>query len=283
MILKLSALSVALLLVSIDAHAQSIELNRSPDLMQASEFHNELDISAYWVSEKLDGIRVLWDGQQLRTRSGRKLNPPKWFIKSLPHTVVDGELWAGRGQFHLVQQTVLDAKPVDSAWQQIRFMAFDLPELQHPFKQRYKALTQLVSHTSSSFLEAVEQRSISSESQLMAELDSIASQNGEGLMLRRFDRLYQSGRSDTLIKLKNHQDTEAIVVGYKPGQGKYEGMMGSLLVRLPNGIQFYLGSGFSDQLRRQPPQLGQSVTFRYNGYTQNGIPKFARFIRERAE
>ncbi|MFB9134132.1 DNA ligase [Vibrio olivae] len=283
MILKLSALSVALLLVSIDAHAQNIELNRSPELMQASEFHNELDISAYWLSEKLDGIRVLWDGQQLRTRSGRTLNPPKWFIKSLPHTVVDGELWAGRGQFHLVQQTVLDAKPVDSAWQQIRFMAFDLPELQQPFEQRYKALTQLVSHTSSSFLEAVEQRSISSESQLMAELDSIASQNGEGLMLRRFDRLYQSGRSDTLIKLKKHQDTEAIVVGYKPGQGKYEGMMGSLLVRLPNGIQFYLGSGFSDRLRRQPPQLGQSVTFRYNGYTQNGIPKFARFIRERAE
>ena len=86
-----------------------------------------------------------------------------------------------------------------------------------------------------------------------------------------------------LLKLKRHHDAEAIVVGYKSGTGKYSGMMGSLLVHTEEGIQFYIGTGFTDEMRLDPPPIGSRITFRYNGYTQNGKPKFARFIREKAE
>jgi DNA ligase-1 len=102
-------------------------------------------------------------------------------------------------------------------------------------------------------------------------------------MLRKISSRYQAGRSTDLLKLKKHQDAEARVIGYKVGKGKYQGLMGALLVKLESGVEFYIGSGFSDQLRQDPPELGSTITFRYNGLTQNGVPKFARFLRERPE
>ncbi|MDF5637943.1 DNA ligase, partial [Vibrio parahaemolyticus] len=65
------------------------------------------------------------------------------------------------------------------------------------------------------------------------------------------------------------------------GTGRLLGMMGAMLVRLPNGIEFYIGSGFTDEVRRQPPKIGSTITFRYNGFTHTGKPRFARFLRER--
>jgi DNA ligase-1 len=71
------------------------------------------------------------------------------------------------------------------------------------------------------------------------------------------------------------------VVGYLPGKGKYTGMLGALLVQRPDGLQFHLGSGFTDQQRSNPPQLGARVTYTYRGLTARGVPRFARFVRVR--
>ena len=72
-----------------------------------------------------------------------------------------------------------------------------------------------------------------------------------------------------------------MVIGYKPGNGKYEGMVGALILRLGNGDILHVGSGLSDEQRGNPPALGESVTYRFNGYTSKGLPRFARFIRVR--
>jgi DNA ligase-1 len=58
-------------------------------------------------------------------------------------------------------------------------------------------------------------------------------------------------------------------------------MVGALIVRTPEGLEFAIGSGLSDALRQTPPAIGSEITYRYNGYTSNGIPRFARFLRER--
>ena len=102
-------------------------------------------------------------------------------------------------------------------------------------------------------------------------------------MLHRRDALYANGRSGDLLKLKPFQDAEAVVIGYKPGKGKYAGMMGSIKVKSENGKEFYIGSGFSRRQRQNPPPIGGSVTFRYQGFTDAGIPRFAVFVRERDE
>jgi DNA ligase-1 len=81
--------------------------------------------------------------------------------------------------------------------------------------------------------------------------------------------------------MKVSQDAEGVVVGYKPGKGKYHGKMGAVLVEMEEGVRFYIGSGFSDEERMSPPQIGEVITFRHNGWTINGIPKFARYHRIR--
>ena len=100
-------------------------------------------------------------------------------------------------------------------------------------------------------------------------------------MLHHQDAHYKTGRSADLLKLKTYQDAEATVIGYRPGRGKYQGMVGALIVRTPEGLEFAIGSGLTDALRQTPPAIGSEITYRYNGYTSNGIPRFARFLRER--
>ncbi|WP_287032112.1 hypothetical protein [Methylophilus sp.] len=84
-----------------------------------------------------------------------------------------------------------------------------------------------------------------------------------------------------LLKLKPQLDAEAKVIAYVPGKGKYQGKMGALLVETLDGIQFKLGTGFTDAERAHPPPIGSLVTYTYRDVTKNGKPKFASFLRVR--
>ncbi|MDF5462543.1 DNA ligase, partial [Vibrio parahaemolyticus] len=229
----------------------------------------------------LDGVRAYWTGQHLVTRNGNRIYAPDWFTGPLPDYPLDGELWAGRGNFHLVQQTVLDKTPVESAWRHIDFMIFDMPYSAGDYRKRYYNIKDLVLEVDQPHIKYVEHRAIQNEAHLFTQLDKISISDGEGVMLRKVSSRYQAGRGSDLLKLKRYADDEALVVGYKPGTGRLLGMMGAMLVRLPNGIEFYIGSGFTDEVRRQPPKIGSTITFRYNGFTHTGKPRFARFLRER--
>lgn len=281
--LRLTTLAIGIL-VSISANAsQSQQPEHFMPVVLATNYHSDVDIDNYWKSEKLDGIRAIWDGQKLATRNGHPIHAPDWFTAPLPDYPLEGELWAGRGNFHLVQQTVLDNVPNEAAWKHIDFMLFDLPYSAGDYQKRYFGLVHLVYSLQESHIKYVEHTPIRSQKELITYLDSVDGQKGEGVMLRKISGRYQAGRSSDLLKLKRYQDREAIVVGYKVGKGKYEGMMGALLVQMESGLKFYIGTGFSDQVRQNPPELGSKITFRHNGYTSNGVPKFARYMRERIE
>ncbi len=257
--------------------------SQQPLLVNAKNYESGIDIDEYWQSEKLDGIRAVWNGKELLTRAGNRIYAPDWFTKPLPDYMVEGELWAGRGNFHIVQQTVLDKKPSDEAWKKIDYMLFDMPSAAGDFSKRYYNVVHYVDSVRQNHIKYIVHYPIESETQLFTLLDNVDSNKGEGLMLRKVSRRYQAGRSNDLLKLKKHHDAEALVIGYKVGNGKYKGKLGSLLVRLETGVEFYIGSGFTDQVRSQPPKLGSTITFRYNGMTQNGVPKFARYLRERPQ
>jgi DNA ligase-1 len=100
-------------------------------------------------------------------------------------------------------------------------------------------------------------------------------------MLHRDDALYRAERTDDLLKLKPHEDAEAQVLEHLPGTGKYAGILGSLLVETEDGVRFRIGTGLSDEQRRNPPPIGSVITFKYHGKTRRGIPRFASFLRVR--
>ena len=93
-----------------------------PALLLARVYQPGLPLADYWVSEKYDGIRGYWDGQRLHTRGGEPITPPAWFTANWPSTAMDGELWAGRGQFAQAQSTVRSADAGDAAWRQMRYI-----------------------------------------------------------------------------------------------------------------------------------------------------------------
>ncbi|MBY8230091.1 DNA ligase [Vibrio fluvialis] len=277
--LKLTLIAAALLTTQHSA-ALANPLAFVP-VAQANEYHDGINIYEYWQSEKLDGIRAIWNGKQLLTRNGNPIYAPRWFTDPLPDYALEGELWAGRGHFALVQQTVLDHTPSDEAWRKIDFMLFDMPDAAGDYTKRYYNLIHVVDSASSRHIKYIEHTPVLSEQELLRYLDTLVNENGEGIMLRKVTARYQAGRSNDLLKLKKHQDAEARVVGYKIGNGKYKGLMGSVLVRTDEGTEFYVGTGFSDEQRLNPPEIGSLITYRYNGLTAEGKPRFARFVRVR--
>jgi DNA ligase-1 len=268
---------IALLLTS--AIALPVAATQTPDVMLANVYRQHEDVTQFWASEKLDGVRARWDGRQLISRGGKTFMAPDWFVRNFPDRPLDGELWMGRGRYEDVVSVVRKQKPHDG-WKNVKFMVFDLPAYGGAFTERVKAMRQLAT---TPYLEVIEQFRVDSNKALMQKLDDIARQSGEGLMLHRQNAFYHSGRSDDLLKVKSFEDAEAVVIGYKPGKGKNTGLMGAIKVRMDNGKAFYIGSGFTQQQRKNPPLIGSLVTYRYQGFTQAGIPRFAVFVRQRSE
>jgi DNA ligase-1 len=251
-----------------------------PSIMLAQSYHSGLDVKQYWVSEKLDGVRARWDGKQLISRGGKSFAPPPWFVKGFPEQALDGELWISRGRYEDVMSIVTKTKPHEG-WRQVRLMIFDLPENPGRFEERVAAMRKLAERTQSNYLQLIEQFRVPDEEALMQRLDAVIAAGGEGLMLHHTEAVYRSGRSEDLLKLKRFDDAEAVVIGYKSGKGKYQGMVGSLKVRREDGREFYIGSGLADSQRRQPPAIGSVVTYRFQGLTGTGLPRFPVFLRER--
>lgn len=254
-----------------------------PDILLANVYRDGIDVSQYLVSEKLDGVRAIWDGEQLRFRSGNLIQAPKWFLAGLPAQPLDGELWLGRGRFERLSGIVRREVPVDDEWRQVRYMIFELPGGAGTFRQRADRIQAIVGQAGVPWLAAVRQDVLTDRASLRAKLAGVLKAGGEGLMLHRADAAYESGRSDTLLKLKPWLDAEAVVTAHLPGKGKYAGQLGALRVRLADGRQLSLGTGFTDAQRRQPPPVGATVTYRYRELTAKGLPRFASFLRIREE
>ncbi len=242
---------------------------------QVSE--EELNLGSYRASEKLDGIRALWTGKHFLTRKGNKLSVPDWFTEKLPDRPLEGELWAGRGRFKDVQKVVLKESPEPDDWREIKFMLFDLPDSKLSQQDRYAELNRHINALQLKHVEVIEQFPVNSYDALIQLLQETEAKQGEGIMLKKFT----GSEPGKTIKIKKYMDSEGTVIGYKPGKGKYQAMIGALIVKIEGGRVLSIGSGLSDEQRMNPPALGELVTFRYNGYTSTGLPRFARFVRVR--
>ncbi len=252
-----------------------------PRVMLPTRFHAGLDVAAFWVSEKLDGVRGRWDGRRLLTRGGEPIDAPAWFTAGWPRQPLDGELWIGRGRFEEVSALVRSLEADDAAWRQVRFMVYDLPDDPGRFGERVARMRATLGGAGVPWLRAVPQFRVADRAALDARLRAVVAARGEGLVLHHDAAHYRAGRSEDLVKYKPHDDAEARVVGYSPGRGKYAGLLGALIVERADGLRFRIGTGFSDAERAHPPARGSWITYRFDGVTDHGTPRFARFLRVR--
>jgi len=254
----------------------------APPVLLAREAPADIDPAGYLVSEKLDGVRALWDGQCLRFRSGLPVAAPAWFTQRLPATPLDGELWLGRGTFEVLSGAVRRAQPDDAEWRALRYMVFEQPGGAGPFAERAVRLAGVAREAGFSQLQAVAQQALPHRAALQQRLAEVVRAGGEGLALHRADAPYVTGRSDVLLKLKPLQDADAVVLAHLPGRGRHQGRLGALRVRRADGLLFDIGTGLSDAQRGSPPAVGSLITYTHRGHTEAGVPRFASFLRPAA-
>lgn len=358
--------------------------DRREFLMLSKTSKGTEDIAGWYLSEKLDGMRCFWDGGVSRdvpidevpwsnlgkgtsaTATGlwsRYANPiyaPDWFLNSLPACPLDGELYAGRGEFQTTMSTCRKKVPIDSEWQNIQFQVFSTPQLQNVFRSGQiknpnlnhyifmdqceyfyanyadENLHHLVTNNGSSivfefeleylqeWLEGSNPSIVSLLSQLKLPNDvdlawdvanqrtqNIIESGGEGSIIRNPHAPWVPKRVGDVLKLKPCLDDEAIIIGATSGRkgktGKFHGLVGNFIVKYKDA-KFEL-SGFTDEERailddevrdwaydnpgKEIPtdlvadgsfrfKLGDQITFKYRELSKAGIPKDARYFRERS-
>lgn len=233
--------------------------------------YNGQNPKGWMMSEKLDGVRAIWDGETIKSRNGKVFNAPAWFTKGLPKGIMlDGELWGGRGLF---SKTVGKVRARQGDWSTIRFMIFDTPA-DGEFTERYNNISALGLPYHCGIVEHTECKS---EAHLNEFLNSILEKNGEGVMLRAPTSNYDNKRSNSLLKVKRFNCDEATITGYTKGTGKHTGRLGALICEY-KGKTFQIGTGLSNTLRDTPPSIGSTVTFSFFEITSGGVPRFPSFI-----
>ena len=256
-----------------------VRIGRHSGVLLARIAEPEVDPTGFLVSEKFDGVRALWDGRTLRSRTGKVLDAPRDFTARLPPEALDGELWLGRNRFDEVSALVRRHRPAPGAWGEVQYMVFEMQRAGGRFDERVERIRVIVERQQWPQLRAVEQLVVADRTALRAQLHAVLEGGGEGLMLHRADAPNLGGRSEALLKLKPVHDDDALVIGHTPGNGRLAGMMGALQVRNADGIVFLVGSGFTDEQRRAPPPVGSLIVYRFRGQTSHGVPRFASFVR----
>lgn len=274
-------ITIWLLLTAFSCWATEPQLTANAQLAKVYQQDNIPAIENYLVSEKFDGVRAIWTGTELITRNNNVIHAPAWFVADLPNVRLDGELWTKRGDFAALSGIVRTLQPLDSDWQTVTYQIFDMPDQTSLFQERYQNYLNLVNRINRAHIRAVQQHHFTIEQALSTFFEQIIQQGGEGVMLHLATAIHKSGRSDALLKLKPYMDNEAVVIEHLPGKGKYQNMLGALRVVTAEGLQFTIGTGFTDQQRQTPPAIGATITYRYHGFTKNGVPRFASFVRER--
>lgn len=257
--------------------ASSPAAKTPPPVLLAHSWDSEADLSGWWMSEKLDGVRAYWDGTQFVSRLGNRYVAPDWFVAGLPDTPLDGELWVGRKQF---QRTVSIVRRSDASelWREVKYLIFDAPDHGGVFEERVEFLSMHFESTSLEHVEVVSHQVCDSTEHLERELARIEGLGGEGLMLRRPQSRYEAGRSHSLLKVKSFHDAEARVIDHLPGTGRHQGRLGALRVVTPEGTEFRVGTGLSDAERDDPPAVGSVITYRYQELSNAGVPRFPSYI-----
>lgn len=252
------------------------------ELMKLGEYIDQ-NVSGWLVSEKLDGIRAYWDGKKLISRNSKQINAPAWFLADFPSFELDGELFTRRGEFEKIQSIVMDQIPDDTMWRSVKFYVFDVPNATGGLLDRLSRLDNFLHEKPNENIAIITQTTISNKNDLMEFYNKVISNGGEGVVIREPSAPYLATRSGLNLKFKLFKDAECVVVALNSGKGKFAGLLGSVTCEMENKVRFKIGSGFTHWQRKNPPKIGEIITFKYQNLTKKGKPRFPVFLRIRKD
>ena len=237
---------------------------------------------------KYDGVRCLVfekDGEvHIISRKGKPYNIPhlrKWAEKN-PHLLpLDGELY-NHGELTF-QEIVSAVKRESEITPKIRYVVYDTPVGGLPNGQRWENLQlALSSLTKDAPVYLSGSRVLHNMKEAWKYHEECVSKGYEGVILRNFEGEYEFGfRSNNLIKLKTFEDKEFEIIDVVEATGRDEGT--AIFVCKCKGGEFNVKPMGSRELRaeyfeRADELIGKKVTVKYQGLSDDGIPRFPSAI-----
>ncbi len=250
-----------------------------PGVLLSKAWDFDKDPTGWWVSEKYDGVRcyIPKGKNKLYSRNGNEFSAPASFFKGWSGECdLDGELWTGREAFDKAISIVRSKRADPAEWGKLKFLIFDSPSMGGTFEERMAKLKACLKGAPKHFV-LVKQTKAKSREHVISMLTKVMQVRGEGVMLRQPGSKYVNARSGTLLKVKEKQDMEGVVVGHQAGSGKYKGLVGALEVEIKHKgkpVTFFVGSGMSDETREDPPPIGSIVQITYQSLFPTGKPRF---------
>lgn len=241
---------------------------------------------------KLDGMRNLCHKDIMQSRNGKTIVSAPHILKALqplfadfPSLVFDGELYTDKlkSDFNkiisLAKKTKPTAEDLRESEKHLQYHIYDLPSCNEVFSIRSATLKKLLSKINHPSIVFVETILIKDEAQLDSLYEQWLDEGNEGQMIR-IDAKYVSKRTDVLLKRKEHQDKELIILDIVEGIGNRSGMAGFAKFNL-NGKNFkanVMGNAeySKDLLQNRNKYIGQKATVRYTGLTPDLVPRFPR-------
>lgn len=161
----------------------------------------------------------------------------------------------------------------------IRFQIWDAIPL-HEFKQAKSVDT--YKHRFERVLKAIEDngknwapywpipfKTVNNLEEAEEHFQQLLSAGHEGTILKNFHAIWEDSRSKHLVKMKAEKDCDLEIIGFNPGTGQFEGMVGSLICASSDRLVEVSISGFSVELRRWITEnindlIGKIVAVTYN-------------------
>jgi DNA ligase-1 len=243
-----------------------------------------------FIQPKLDGVRCIFTKDGAYSRTGKEfknLAHVKYdladFFKKHPDIVLDGELYnhALKNDFEKIISLVRKQKPTDQdardAENLVQYHVYDATHsMLHDvnYEDRFNWLTRYLPIAATMTL--IKNTVVDSYDEAKMLHDVHLAQGYEGSMLR-LNKKYEHKRSYNLQKFKDFSDTEATIVGYEAGKGKFTGLIGKFFMQDDDGNEFGcpIGKGYNFADRKNildniHDYIGQRATFTYFQRTQAG-------------
>ena len=262
-----------------------------PMLAKKYEDYAEEIVFPVYSQPKLDGIRCVARKDGLWSRNGKKfVSVPhieralEKFFEQHPHMIFDGELYCDKfsNDFNTICSLVKKTKPtdqdlIDSA-ASIQYHVYDAIFSTEVFRYRTIAVEEFIKQINSSSVKTVETKTVNSKQELDALYEQYITDGYERQMVR-LNKKYENKRSKSLLKRKEFQDKEYVILDVIEGEGNRSGGAGAMVFQNESGVRFnsnIKGSReyCSQLLKDRLDIIGKSATVQYFNLTPDNIPRF---------
>ena len=241
-----------------------------------------------YIQPKLDGVRCLIQCDNgvvtAYSRTGKQWLNIEHIIKELTPwfqnnklCVLDGELYnhSFKDDFESIISMVRKTKPTDEdrfiSRENVQFHCYDIIDEELPFDQRIEfVINELRDSASVRTVETLQTDEANAHF-----IHTMNKENGyEGSIVRTND-VYKCGRSWSLRKFKDFEDSEALLLDWVEGLGKRKGTIGKFMAQDMDGNVFGMPvmdkfEYLQDNFEEMKTWVGKTATFKYFERTKAG-------------